>query len=255
MSPGEVRAAPTHSRRERLRMATIREITGTARTLLVQEGPENVTIRAIAREMGMTAPAVYRYFASRDALILQLRVDIFAEMARYLRAVIEELSGDQAAQRMIAGARGLRTWALKHPHEFGLVLGPWAAGLGREGTKPERTMGWVFGSVFAELASDLWRARGFPVPEESALDPVLVRQFTVIGEAESVDMPVPAIAVMLRCWVRMYGVICMEALGHMSFALPEGQPFFEFELRAMCAVLDIEEFYGGPKPGTGPEIA
>ncbi|GAA3357002.1 hypothetical protein GCM10017744_025890 [Streptomyces antimycoticus] len=56
MSPGEAHVAP-YSRRERLRIATIREIKDVARTLLVQEGPENVTIRAIAREMGMTAPA------------------------------------------------------------------------------------------------------------------------------------------------------------------------------------------------------
>ncbi|MDW6058787.1 hypothetical protein SAZ11_13070 [Streptomyces sp. FXJ1.4098] len=56
-------------------------------------------------------------------------------------------------------------------------------------------------------------------------------------------MPPGALAVMLRCWVRLYGVISMEALGHMSFALQEGKSFFEFELRNLCLMLDIEEFY------------
>ncbi|MDT3395869.1 TetR/AcrR family transcriptional regulator [Streptomyces sp. B1866] len=245
MSQGDAHVAP-YSRRERLRIATIREIKGVARMLLVQEGPENVTIRAIAREMGMTAPAVYRYFSSRDALILQLRVDIFAEMARQLRSVIEELPREEAARRLIEAARALRVWAIKHPHEFGLILGPWAPGLGREETKPERAMGWVFGSVFAELISELWRVRGFPAPKEDELDPRLVRQLTSMSAGHGVDMPVGAIAVMLRCWARMYGVVSMEALGHMSFALAEGRPFFEFELRGLCSVLDIEEFYDEP---------
>ncbi|MGW3564915.1 TetR/AcrR family transcriptional regulator [Streptomyces sp. NPDC000941] len=242
MSPGEAHVAP-YSRRERLRIATIREIKDVARTLLVQEGPENVTIRAIAREMGMTAPAVYRYFSSRDALILQLRVDIFAEMARYMRGVIGRLPESEPARGLIGGARALRVWAIKHPHEFGLILGPWAPGLGREETKPDRNMGWVFGSVFSDLISDLWRVRGFPAPKEEELDPGLVRALVELSEDQGVEMPPGALAVMLRCWVRLYGVISMEALGHMSFALQEGKSFFEFELRNLCLMLDIEEFY------------
>ncbi|QKV91756.1 WHG domain-containing protein [Streptomyces sp. NA02950] len=242
MSPGEAHVAP-YSRRERLRIATIREIKDVARTLLVQEGPENVTIRAIAREMGMTAPAVYRYFSSRDALILQLRVDIFEEMARFMRGVLGKLPEEEPGRRLISGARALRIWAIKHPHEFGLILGPWAPGLGREETKPERHMGLVLGSVFSDLVSDLWRLRGFPAPEGEELDAGLARQLTTLSEDQDVDMPPGAIAVMLRCWVRLYGVISLEALGHMSFALAEGQSFFEFELRSLCTVLDIDEFY------------
>ncbi|GHJ32445.1 MULTISPECIES: TetR/AcrR family transcriptional regulator [Streptomyces] len=242
MSPGEAHVAP-YSRRERLRIATIREIKDVARTLLVQEGPENVTIRAIAREMGMTAPAVYRYFSSRDALILQLRVDIFEEMARFMRGVLGQHPEEEPGRRWISGARALRVWAIKHPHEFGLILGPWAPGLGREETKPERHMSWVFGSVYSDLVADLWRVRGFPAPAVEELDPGLARTLTALSEDQDVDMPPGAIAVMLRCWVRLYGVISMEALGHMSFALSEGQHFFEFELRDLCRVLDISEFY------------
>ncbi|KUJ38738.1 TetR family transcriptional regulator [Streptomyces albus subsp. albus] len=238
MSQGDAQAAP-FSRRERLRMATIREIKEVARALLVQEGPENVTIRAIAREMGMTAPAVYRYFTSRDALIMGLRGDIFAEMAQQVGAVIEELPTEEPGRRLIASARALRAWALAHPHEFGLVLGPWAPGLGREEAKPERDMGWVFGSVITNLIEDLWRVRPFPVPAERELDPGLVGQLRTLSEDQDVDLPVGAIAVTLRCWVRLYGLICMEALGYLSFALSGGEAFFERELRDLCAALGI----------------
>ena len=57
------------SRRDRVRAATTGEIKETARRILVAEGPEAVSLRAIAREMGMTAPALYRYFSSREDLI------------------------------------------------------------------------------------------------------------------------------------------------------------------------------------------
>ena len=57
------------TRRSRVRDATVAEIKATARTLLVAEGPEALTLRAIARAMGMTAPALYRYFDSHEALV------------------------------------------------------------------------------------------------------------------------------------------------------------------------------------------
>ncbi|MFC0602855.1 TetR/AcrR family transcriptional regulator [Streptomyces palmae] len=227
-------------------MATIREIKEVARSLLIQEGPENVTIRAIAREMGMTAPAVYRYFTSRDALIMGLRGDIFAEMAQQVGTGIEGLPVEEPGRRLIAAARALRCWALAHPHEFGLVLGPWAPGLGREEAKPERDMGWVFGSVITRLIEDLWRIRPFPVPAEQDLDAGLVAQMRALIEDQGIALPVGAIAITLRCWVRLYGLICMETLGYLSFALSGGEAFFERELRDLCIALGIADDFEEP---------
>ena len=65
-APGAVQPP---SRRDRLRAATTEEIIQTARQLLVKDGPEAVSLRAIAREMGMTAPGLYRYFGSHEELI------------------------------------------------------------------------------------------------------------------------------------------------------------------------------------------
>ena len=68
------------SRRDRVRAATSQEIVQTARRLLVQEGPDAVSLRAIAREMGMTAPALYRYFDSHEELLRHVVADIFTEL-------------------------------------------------------------------------------------------------------------------------------------------------------------------------------
>src|SRR2546423_12967016 len=68
------------SRRDRLRAATIDEIIQTARQLLVKDGPDAVSLRAIAREMGMTAPGLYRYFGSYEELVRHLCAGIFTEL-------------------------------------------------------------------------------------------------------------------------------------------------------------------------------
>src|SRR5437870_9333689 len=82
--PTEVAAAPgtvqPPSRRDRLRAATIDEIIQTARQLLVKDGPEAVSLRAIAREMGMTAPGLYRYFGNHEELVRHLCAGIFTEL-------------------------------------------------------------------------------------------------------------------------------------------------------------------------------
>ena len=70
------------SRRDRVRAATVEEIKTTARQLLVADGPEAVSLRAIGRAMGMTAPALYRYFGSREDLVKNVCADIFTEIGR-----------------------------------------------------------------------------------------------------------------------------------------------------------------------------
>src|SRR5215831_7531756 len=76
-APGAVQPP---SRRDRLRAATIEEIIQTARQLLVKDGPEAVSLRAIAREMGMTAPGLYRYFGSHEELLRHVCGSIFTEL-------------------------------------------------------------------------------------------------------------------------------------------------------------------------------
>ena len=85
-APGAVQPP---SRRDRLRAATIDEIIQTARQLLVKDGPEAVSLRAIAREMGMTAPGLYRYFGSYEELHRYLCASIFTELGADIHRAIE----------------------------------------------------------------------------------------------------------------------------------------------------------------------
>src|SRR6266550_1589394 len=102
--PAEVAAAAPGavqppSRRDRLRAATIEEIIQTARQLLVKDGPEAVSLRAIAREMGMTAPGLYRYFGSYEELVRHLCAGIFTELGADIHRAIEAAAPPPDAER------------------------------------------------------------------------------------------------------------------------------------------------------------
>jgi AcrR family transcriptional regulator len=87
--------ATTLSRRDRVRAATVTEIKDTARRILVAEGPDGLSLRAIAREMGMTAPALYRYFPSREDLIGALIADLYDELTAAI-STAARTAGDAA---------------------------------------------------------------------------------------------------------------------------------------------------------------
>jgi len=97
--------ATTLSRRDRVRAATVTEIKDTARRILVAEGPDGLSLRAIAREMGMTAPALYRYFPSREDLIGALIADLYDELTAAI-STAAGAAGDAAGRIDGAAARG-----------------------------------------------------------------------------------------------------------------------------------------------------
>ena len=113
--------APT--RRARLREQTLGEIKQRALEQLAEGGPSAVSLSAIARAIGTTGPALYRYFASRDELITTLVGDGFGELADALELVAARSRDRSAAERLRAVAAAYRDWALAHPHRYRLLFG------------------------------------------------------------------------------------------------------------------------------------
>ena len=111
------------TRRERIRAATIIEIKEIARRHMSEKGAAALSLRAIAREMGMTSPALYRYFASRDDLVTALIVDAYNALADALEAARDSCAQDDHAGRLTAIAHAYRDWALVSPQEYALIFG------------------------------------------------------------------------------------------------------------------------------------
>jgi AcrR family transcriptional regulator len=231
------------SRRDRVRAATTGEIKETARGILVAEGPEAVSLREIARQMGMTAPALYRYFSSREDLLRGVCGDIFTEIAGDIRAAsaraAEESGGDVTA-KLIAACREFRHWALTHREEFGLLFGTPLPGL--EPLHNDRTdeCAMEFAGSFIGLFLELWQRHPFPVPADDQIEPGLVTQLARYIHALGVDLPAGAALIFLRCWVRLYGMVSLEVFGHLHFALDDAAPMFEITLSELADLVGLD---------------
>lgn len=217
------------TRRERLRAETEREIRQAARALLVESGRDAVTLRAIARELGITAPALYRYYDSHDALLRQLCDDICGDMAAALYADLAADTSGEVNCQVRAVCHSFRRWALGHPQEFALVFASPRDQLGAD----------QFGSVFLALAGRLIAsnlvAKHVDDPVPAALHEDLARfQQVLVDAVEQHDVSVEgdvlnlgAIYHIVQSWVRLYGHVALEVFGRFPFAVSNPEPMFD----------------------------
>ena len=240
------------TRRDRVRADTEREIRQTARRVLVDQGVDGLALRAVARAMGMTAPALYRYFTSREDLVDHVVADLYGELCDVLDRVCDEQDQARPGAQLLAVSRAFRGWATGHHAEFGLLFGS-AGGRVRPldapsaaGEHPSEVAARRFGGIFAALVARLYLEQGFAVPADDQIEPALQVQLHTWCEKLPVTLPLGVMAVFLSCWVQLYGLVCMEVFGHLRFALDDAAPLFEAELKGLAARLDMLEDYRPP---------
>jgi AcrR family transcriptional regulator len=262
-------------RRDRVRAATTQEIISTARQLLVEEGSAAISLRAIAREMGMTAPALYRYFDSHEMLIHHVVADIFTELTGYVEAQVSavaesgsgsrgaagqaggagaaqataqataEATAEATAARLIAACQAFRGWATAHPAEFGMVFGSPLPGIDLYDGDPLVDCGYRFGEIFLRLFTALWHVKPFAAPSDDEIDPVLRPQLAEYRHLIRADLPLGVLQTFLQCWVLLYGTVSLEVFGHLRFALKDSTAMFELMLKDLASMLGLEY----PLPG------
>ena len=236
------------SRRDRLRAATVEEIIQTARRLLVDSGPEAMSLRAIAREMGMTAPGLYRYFDSHEDLHRHVCASIFTELGQDIHQAIQAAGAPAATPdemtakltlKLIAACQEFRRWALNHRGEFALLFGVPLPGLDDGWYDVADECALEFAGTFLTLFIELWAAAPFPVYDPGDIDPGLREQLARYREALGTDLPLGAVLTFLRGWTVLYGAVAMEVFGHMGFALEDAAPMFEFTLADLATLVGL----------------
>ena len=239
--PGDV-AAPL-TRRQRLRASTLADIQDTARRHITELGAANLSLRALARDLGMSAPALYRYYDSRDALLTDLLVDCFLSLADSLESARDAQPEGDLGARLAAAALAYRDWALAHPAEFTLVFGAPVPGYAAPEDGPTNDAGARFGQVFLELILTAWFERQFPVDDEASLEPSLVAALEQCRTDYALppEVPLGVLALWLQGWGRLHGLISLEVFGHLSWVLPDGTGLFRAEVRTMLDRLAVEQ--------------
>ena len=248
--PLEKAALPV-SRRDRVRAETVQEIKDAARKVLVEQGVDGLALRAVARELGMTAPAIYRYFSSREDLIEHVVVDLYDELCDVMETARDATVPARPAPQLLAASRAFRSWATTHHAEFGLLFGsagedvpvPEAHGVPES---PVQQAGARFGGICAALLAQIYLEHPFPIPADDEIHPLLQEQLRTWCEKLPVPLPLGVTYVFLHCWIRLYGMVCMEIFGHLRFALDDAQPMFEAELRSLGERLGVGDEYRPP---------
>jgi AcrR family transcriptional regulator len=199
--------------RQQARLDTGARIVAAARRLLVDRG--EVTLRAVARELGMTAPALYRYAASHEGLVRMVALAIDADMSARLTAAADRQPADDPAARLIGATVEFRHWALENREEFSLVFTNVDVDCIDEAAAPASC-----GMTFAGLLLEVWEKYRFPVPQLDDLDPELAAILrSPDGPAAAQGLPDELrglVWLLERAWVHLYGTVALEVYRHVD---------------------------------------
>ncbi|MDT0346898.1 TetR/AcrR family transcriptional regulator [Streptomyces litchfieldiae] len=235
----------TTGRRERLRAETTAEIKRVALELMASSGPDAITLRAIAREMGMTANAIYGYFATRDDLITTLIKDVYTALADAVDAAWEASSEEDPATRIRSWADAFRNWSLANPQGFRLVYGDPVPGYRapEDGAAPDAARRVCIGLTALAAcawpqAEHLYADSAFDWPD---FDPALLDKVRPAFP----ELPPAAVALALRIWGHLHGLVSLEVYGHMGAQTVSPDKLFHEELTQLVRALTLTPATGG----------
>jgi AcrR family transcriptional regulator len=234
-------ATPAPTRRERQREATYAEIVRTARELLA-EGSE-LSLRAVAGRMGMTAPALYRYVGSYQELVDLVAFEVDkAATVRFAEAA-DALPEDDYAGRLVASVTEFRMWALANPREFSLAFANPVADA--QCVRRELLTISNSGHLMTGQMRALWEHNHHPIPALDELPPS-VRE-TVIDPlipAKVDDLPMAdrgLVWLYQQGWTTLYGVVALEVFGHMDPRVIESGEMFVHVVREFAPKLGLAD--------------
>ncbi|MBT2508459.1 TetR/AcrR family transcriptional regulator [Streptomyces sp. ISL-98] len=229
--------------RERARIEVTAAIKEEARRQLAAEGAAKLSLRAVARELGMVSSALYRYFPSRDDLLTALIVDAYdAVGAAAETALAQQSVGTAHPERWTAVCGAVRTWALAHPHEYALIYGSPVPGY----TAPQATVGPAsrVGQALISIARDAHRTNGLAVPRLPAgLRPEAER----IAADFAPDLPPPVVAALVAAWSQLFGLISFEVFGQFNRIVEDRDAFFAHSAAGLAHTVGL---IGGSSAGS-----
>ncbi|MFC8827174.1 TetR/AcrR family transcriptional regulator [Streptomyces sp. NPDC057137] len=217
--------APTLSLRERRRAAATQEILDAAESQITEHGPTALSLRAVARSLGMTVQALYHYFPSRDALITALITKAYDDLADAVQAAVDTAPDGSDTPRLVTAAEGYRRWAIDHPELFQLLYGTplrhYEAPLDGPTTLAMVRMGTIFErELFA----------GFTEPQLAAADAATSHP-DGLPPAGTGALPPPATALLMSAWGHMHGLVILEVFGHTAFLGAHQAGIFHMAMR------------------------
>ena len=224
----------TTTARARVRAELTDEIKAVARRQLAEEGAAALSLRAVAREVGMVSSAVYRYFPSRDDLFTALIVDAYDAVGAAAEGADPGARTD-VARRWLIVTRAVRAWALANPQEYALIYGSPVPGY----RAPAATI-----DPAARVSVALLRivhdgvVAGEITADDSVSIPRAVRgDLAAIRELAAPDVADEVLVRALFVWAEMFGSISLELFGHLHDVIHDFDAYFDVQMRRAAALL------------------
>ncbi|MBT2422019.1 TetR/AcrR family transcriptional regulator [Streptomyces sp. ISL-22] len=207
--------------RARARMEVTAAIKDEARRQLAADGAAKLSLRAVARELGMVSSALYRYFPSRDDLLTALIIDAYDSLGAGAEAAHREVADAGPVRRWTAVCEAVRGWALGHPHEYALIYGSPVPGY----TAPDTTVAAAsrVGLLLIGIARDAHQDSGQvrpPLPAE--LRPEAERMAADLAP----DLPPETVTALVAAWAQLYGLVGFELFGQFNRVVEDRETFF-----------------------------
>jgi AcrR family transcriptional regulator len=222
--------------RARARAELTREIKDEARRQLAASGPSGLSLRAVARELGMVSSALYRYFPSRDELLTALIIDAYNALGEEVEAADRSVPATRFQARLRAVCYAVREWAKSHPNEYALVYGSPVPGY----RAPEDTVA-PGGRVPLALLNLVGEAAsaGALAPAEQELPAELAEQTKAIAEVGAPNLSGSQLARAALVWAQLFGVISFELFGQFARTLDPADAFFAYTVERMTEFLGV----------------
>lgn len=211
-------ALVTTTPRQRARLEAVDDVKRIARRQIAEGGAGALSLREIAKEMGLVSSAVYRYVPSRDALLTGLIADAYGRLGALAEAADAALERDDLAGRWRALAGSLRDWARANPTDYTLVYGPPVPGY----EAPEET--YAPAQRWLEIMIDVLVRAGSAEPDPG--DAALRAQLAELRDRRSPGAALGGIAAGLAAWTQLHGLVALEIYGQTAFVLGDGAGLF-----------------------------
>jgi AcrR family transcriptional regulator len=207
--------------RARARTAVTAAIKDEARRQLAAEGAAKLSLRAVARELGMVSSALYRYFPSRDDLLTALIIDAFDSLGAAAETAHAEIPDADHMGRWTTVCEAVRAWALAHPHEYALIYGSPVPGY----SAPDTTVPAAarVGLLLIGILRDAHQGpglAGLSVP--AGLRPEAERMAADFAP----DLPPGTVAALTAAWAELFGLVGFEVFGQFNRVVEDPEPFF-----------------------------
>ena len=211
--------------RERARVEITGEIVTAARAHLADEGPGGLSLRAVARDLGMASSAIYRYFPSRDALLTALIMEGYDALGQAVEHSEARVARLDLAGRWKAAGRAVRDWALMHPHEYALLYGSPVPGY----AAPEATIDPAtrVARVMVGVLVDLVAREDIGVTDRAPIGTDLAHEI-IAGAGELAPTVPPALMARgVMAWIGLFGIVSFELFGHLVGTVEHDELLFE----------------------------